>query len=99
MLGLGKLRQLRGRDACAHTDLVESEDTIMRVAVRKQTSGTITIAYRWREMVCCIVIGCVDVSWVLHFILHNHRLRDSLPIDALLVTTSSRRVLKHDAHG
>ena len=47
---------------------------------------------------CRIVIGCVDVSWVLHFTLHNHRLRDSLSIDALLVTTSSMRVLKHDAH-
>ena len=61
----------------------------------------IYIAYRWwgRVVVCCIVIGCINVWWILHFTLHNHRLRDSLPIDAQLVITGHMRVLKYNAHG
>ena len=58
-----------------------------------------TIAYRWwpgwrRVVVCCIVIECLDVPWMLHFIMHS-LLRDLL-MDAfkLLVITSHMRVLK-----
>ena len=43
---------------------------------------------------CRIVIVCVNVRWILHFTLHNHRLRVSLPIDALLVITGHMKVLK-----
>ena len=44
---------------------------------------------------CCIVIECLDVPWMLHFIMHS-LLRDALLMDAfkLLVITSHMRVLK-----
>ena len=57
----------------------------------------ITITYKWwRVVVRCIVIGCIDVSWMMHFTLHNHRLRDTRPIDTLLVITSHTRILKYE---
>ena len=48
-----------------------------------------------------IVIGCVDVSWILHFTLHGHVyrwLRDALSMNALLVITSHMTVLKRVTH-
>ena len=94
MLGLGH------PDTCAHMELAEPVDTIMRVTLRREISQTITIAYRWRGrvIVCRIVIGCVDVWWILHITLHNHRLGEALSIDALLVITSHLRVLKSETH-
>ena len=64
----------------------------------------ISIAYRWggRVILFCVVIGCVDVSWILHFTLHDHVshwMRDALLMDALLVITSHSRVLKRDMIG
>ena len=57
-------------------ELAEPTDTIISVSIT--ISQTMTITYRWgRAMVCRIVIVCVDVWWILHFILHNHRLRDA----------------------
>ncbi|KAF8260531.1 hypothetical protein EI94DRAFT_1748141 [Lactarius quietus] len=53
----------------------------------------------WRRVIVCwIVIGCVDVSRIPHFALHNHIshwLRDALPMDAfkLLVVSSHMAVL------
>jgi predicted 3-demethylubiquinone-9 3-methyltransferase (glyoxalase superfamily) len=44
---------------------------------------------------------CVDLSWILHFTLHDRisrLLRDALPMSALLVITSHKRVLKYDTH-
>ena len=60
-----------------------------------------SIAYRWwgRVVVCCVVIGCVEVLLILQFTLHKHGLRDSLPMDAFLVATSHVKVLKCDTHG
>jgi hypothetical protein len=52
-------------------------------------------------VVCCIVIDCVDVAWILHFILHDHIvcwLRDGFAMDALLVIRSHIEVLKNDIH-
>ena len=51
---------------------------------------------------CCIVIGCIDVWWMLHFTLHNYIslwLRDALPTDAFLEVTSYMSVLTYDTHG
>ena len=62
----------------------------------------ITVAYRWWGrviVVCCIVIVCLDVWWILHFTLHNRRLRDALPMDVFLVVTSDMRILKYDIYG
>ena len=62
---------------------------------------SMTIAYRWRgRVVVCpivIVIGCVDVWWVLHFAWHNYI--SYWWRDAFLVVTSHLRVLKYDTHG
>ena len=78
-------------------ELEEPADTIMRVTVRKETHHTRSIAYRWwgRVVVCCIVIECLDVPWMLHFTMDS-LLRDTLLMDAfkLLVVTSHMRVLK-----
>ena len=81
-------------------ELEEPADTIMRVTVRKKTYHTMTIAYRWwpgwgRVVVCCIVIECLDVPWMLHFTMHS-LLRAALLMDAftLLVITSHMGVLK-----
>jgi hypothetical protein len=56
-------------------------------------------------VVCCMVIGCVDVSRLLHFTLHSHishQLRDVLLMDPILVVTSKvtshMRVLKYETH-
>ena len=60
---------------------------------------TITIAYwRGRVIVCRIVIGSVDVCWILHFTLHSHRLSDVLPMDTFPEVASHMRVLKYDTH-
>ena len=51
---------------------------------------------------CRIVIGCVDVLWILHLTFHNripHWLRDALPMSALVIITSQMRVLRYDRHG
>ena len=78
--------------------------TVRRVNI---TSRTIAYYSWWgRVIVSCIVIGCVDVSWIVHFTLHWHHhvyrwLRDALPMDTLLVITSylsHLRVLKRDMH-
>ena len=65
-----------------------------------------TIAYWWWGIVVVcrivIVIGYVDVWWVVHFALHKyipHWLRVALPMDAFLVVISHMRVLKYDTHG
>ena len=62
------------------------------------------IPYMWwgRVVVRYIVIGCVDVWWILHFILHDYisrQLRDALSMDAFLVATCHMRVLKYDRNG
>jgi len=57
------------------------------------------IRWRGRVIVYHIVIGCIDVSWILHFTLHNHvsyRLKDSLPVSTLQVITSHMRVLRYE---
>ena len=60
---------------------------------------TITIAYwRGRVIVCRIVIGSVDVCWILHFTLHSYRLSDVLPMDTFPEVASHMRVLKYDTH-
>ena len=49
-----------------------------------------------------IVIGRVDVWWILYFTMHTyitHWLRDALPMDAFLVVTSHMRDLKYDIRG
>ena len=75
------------------------------VAVRRGiyvTSNAITYRWRWRGILCRIVIGCVDVLWILHLTLHNrisHLLRDALPVSALVIITSQVRVLRYDTHG
>ena len=61
------------------------------------------IAYRWRGrmVVCHIIIGRVDVLWVLHFALHiniSHGLRKALT-DAFLVVTNHMSVLQYDTRG
>ena len=61
------------------------------------------IAYGWlgRMVVYHIVIGRVDVLWVLHFALHvkiSHVLRDAM-MDAFLVVASHMSVLKYDTGG
>ena len=72
---------------------------------RKPNITPMSIAYRWaRVIVCRIVMGCIDVVWVLHFTLHNHIshwVRDLLILlmDVLLVINGHMRVLKDDAHG
>ena len=51
---------------------------------------------------CHIVIGCVQVWWILHFILHNYISRwsrDALLMDAFLAVTSNIVVLVYDGHG
>ena len=48
---------------------------LLCVSVSKaETHHTIDMAYRWwgRVVVCRIVIGSVDVWWILHFTLHNY---------------------------
>ena len=70
----------------------------------KHNITPMNIVYRWwgRMIVCRIVIGCVDVVWILHFTLHNHIShwpRDALPMDVLLVITGHMRVLKNDTYG
>ena len=50
-------------------------------------------------VVCCIVIVCLDVWWILHFTLHNRRSRDALPMDVFLVVTRDMRILKYDIYG
>ena len=47
---------------------------------------------------CRVVIGCIDVSWIVHFTLHNHWLRDNLPMDALLVINHHMRVLDSERY-
>ena len=77
-------------------ELEEPGDTTMRVTVRKETYHTVSIAHWGRVVVCRIVIGCLDVPWMLHFTMDNHWLRDALLMDTLklLVITSHMRVLK-----
>ena len=55
-----------------------------------------SIAHWGRVVVCCIVIGHLDVPWMLHFTVDSHWLRDVILMDAfkLLVITSHMRVLK-----
>ena len=58
---------------------------------------TITYGWQGRVVVSRIVIGYVDVWWVLHFAWHNcisYWLRDVFPMNAFLVVTSHMRVLK-----
>lgn len=84
---------------------MEPLDTMHSVKVRRQTRKAIT--YRWRAqgkmIVCYIIMGCVDVSWILHFTLHNHIshwLKDALLVSALQVITSRHvRVLRYDIYG
>ena len=48
---------------------------------------------------CCIVIGCVDLLWILHLTLHyriSHWLRVALPMSALLIIPSQMRILWYD---
>ena len=84
-------------------ELAEPADTVVCVTVRGETYHTATIAYRWwgRVIVCRIVIGCFDVSWMPHFTVHRHWLRGALLMDIfkLLVITSHMRVLNIIAMG
>ena len=70
----------------------------------KPNNVLMTIAYGWRGRVVVghIVIGCVDVWWVMHFALHSyisHWMRGAFSMDAFLVVTSHVRILKYDTHG
>ena len=83
-------------------ELAEPVDTIMRITVWREIYRAITIAYnRWRGrvIVCRIVIGYIDVWWIVHFTSHNRRLRDALPMDVFLVVTCHMRILKYDING
>jgi len=54
------------------------------------------IRWRWRGVMCHIVIGCLDLLWILHFTLHNrisHWVRDALPMSALLIIATHLTVL------
>ena len=62
----------------------------------------ITYMWRGRVVVCHIVIGHIDLSWILHFTLHNrisHWPRDTLQMSALLVITNRMRVLRYNKSG
>jgi hypothetical protein len=96
---LGRLRQLPHHDACTHME----PPYTTRIVSQNGTPTDIPYRLWGRVIVCCIVIGsgCVDVTGVLHFILHEYIpcwLRDALPRGALLVITSHMRVLKNDTH-
>ena len=79
-------------------------DIIVSVTVRKEVYRKMTIAYMWwgRVVVCrIVVIGCVDVWWILHFAFYSyvsHWLRDGLPMDTFLEVASHMRVLEDDTN-
>lgn len=101
MFELGLIQQLGHPDTCRYMEPAGPADIIVSVTVRKEVYRKMTIAYMWwgRVVVCrIVVIGCVDVSWIMRFTLHNHRLGEALSIDALLVITSHLRVLKSETH-
>ena len=83
---------------------MEPLDTMQSVTVRRQTRKAITYRWRaqWRVIVWCIVMRHVDVSWILHFTLHNHVspwLKDPLLVSALQVITSNHmRVLRYKTY-
>ena len=97
MLGLGHVRQLCHPDT--HMELAGPADAIICHNQKGNLNIiSMTIIYRWRErmVVCHIVIGRVNVWWVLHFTSHSHWWRDTLPMDTFQVVTSHIRVLKYD---
>ena len=105
MLGLGLVQQLRHAGACTHIERVGRADTIVCHS-QKETQHHIEdyIAHRWRGRVVVsrIMIGCVDVGWILHFTLHtyvSHRLRDGLPMDPFPEVTNYMSVLTYNTHG
>ena len=65
------------------------------------TSTTIAYGRWWRAVICRIVIGCIDVWWILHFAFYSyvsHWLRDGLPMDTFLEVASHMRVLEDDTN-
>ena len=83
MLELGLVQQLGHPDTCPHMEPAGPADTIVRVMVRKEVYRKTIIAYMWwgRVEVCgIVVIGCVDVPWIMRFTLHDHRLGEA-PLD------------------
>ena len=98
---MGLVQRLCHHDTCGDTEPAGPADTIVRVMVRKEVYRKTIIAYMWwgRVEVCgIVVIGCVDVPWIMRFTLHDHRLGEALSIDPLLVITSHLRVLKSETH-